>query len=135
MPIRCTSCNDENPDGYLFCGNCGKSLPSFSGSPVSASAQHALILDKQIPEYISRGFHVIARTETTTQLLKPKSLGCFWGLFWLGVSIVISIFVPVPISCFLPILILLSYLAYYLTKKDEAIYLYVDPQGNVNKRG
>jgi hypothetical protein len=147
IPVKyCSHCDDPNPENYRYCGNCGYTFPppvqgvplvsyvmppTAAPSVISAAVSNELteqdraaILDKRIPKYVSQGFYVSARTPTTAQLVKPKRLSCFWVLFWL-------LFTPITLG-----LTFILYLLYYLTKKDEMVYLTVDTQGVVHtKRG
>lgn len=75
-------------------------------------------LQKEINKYVSRGFRVVSQTDTTAQLMKPKTFGFLWALAWLllfGVGILV-------------------YLFYYWAKKDETVYLQVDEEGRVKRR-
>ncbi len=77
------------------------------------------ILQREINSYISRGFRVQSQTETTAQLLKPKRFSLLWAILWFfffGVG-------------------LLLYLLYYLSKKDETIYLEIAESGQVKRNG
>ncbi len=77
-------------------------------------------LDAEIEKYVSWGFRLISRTETTAQLVKPKTFSYGWAVFWLifgfGIGIVLYIF-------------------YYLGKKDETVYLQVNHSGRLSVNG
>ena len=75
------------------------------------------ILQREINSYIRRGFRVVSQTDTTAQLVKPKHFSLFWAI----------------ILTFLIVGIIL-YLLYYLTKRDEVVYLEVDEQGRMKRR-
>lgn len=82
--------------------------------PLSTEERSA-ILDREVSKYVKRGFRVISRTNTTAQLVKPKKFSFLWAVLWFllfGVG-------------------LLIYLFYYVSKKDETVYLEVDQQGHV----
>ena len=67
-------------------------------------------LQTQINEYARQGYIVQSQTETSAQLVKPKSFSFLWAFLWfllLGIG-------------------LLIYIIYYLSKKDQAVYLYVE---------
>lgn len=73
-------------------------------------------LQNAIAGYTVQGYRVVSQTDTTAQLVKPKSLSCLLAvvLFILGV---------VP---------LILYLIYYMASKDSQVYLTVDEFGTVN---
>lgn len=76
------------------------------------------ILQREISGYVKKGFRVVSQTDTTAQLVKPKTFSFLWALLWfllLGVG-------------------LLVYLIWYWAKRDETIYLEVDDKGRVKKR-
>ena len=80
--------------------------------------QRKSILSGEIDAYLRKGFRVLNQTDTTAQLLRPKHFSFLWALLWfllLGVG-------------------LLVYLFYYMSKKDEQIYISVDEQGAVTAR-
>jgi hypothetical protein len=75
----------------------------------------ALILEREIAKYISLGFHVVSRTDTSAQLVKPKEFsGC----------IAIVGFLFFAIGFFI-------YLLLYMAAKDQTVYIEVDPYGQV----
>ncbi len=81
--------------------------------------QRRAILEREINGYLSRGFQVQSQTETTAQLVKPKRFSLLWAVLWLfvfGVGLVL-------------------YLLYYLSKKDETIYLEVGGAGQIKRIG
>ena len=74
-------------------------------------------LQTQINEYVRKGYVVQSQTETSAQLVKPKGFSFFWAFLWfllLGIG-------------------LLIYILYYLSKKDQTVYLYVE-NGQVLRR-
>lgn len=85
--------------------------------PISIE-QRSAILQKWIAWYIDHGFRVISQTNTTAQLVKPKSLSCLWVILF-GLTI----------------LGLIIYLVVYLLSKDKQVYIEVDPAGQVIQRG
>ena len=84
--------------------------------PLTLEARTA-ILDREIARYVKRGFRLVTRTPTTAQLLKPKHFSFLWATFWL-LCLVVG---------------LLVYLFYYWSRRDQTIYLEVDPTGRIRK--
>jgi hypothetical protein len=82
-----------------------------------AIEQRRDILDKEVRKYVGQGYRVVARTDTTAQLVKPKKFSLFWFLVW-ALLIVGWIF----------------YVAWYLAKRDETVYLEVAPDGKIKRR-
>jgi len=76
--------------------------------------ERSAILERAIRDYQKRGWRLIARTEITAQLYKPKEFSCCLAI----------------ILVFLIIGIIL-YLIYYLTKKDSTVYIEVNEHGKV----
>ena len=74
------------------------------------------ILQREIAKYARKGFQVVSQTDTTAQLIKPKSFSCL-----LAVLLLLIVLLPLVI-----------YLIYYASKIDEAVYLEVDARGGVN---
>ena len=59
--------------------------------------------------YVKAGYRVTNQTAITAQLVRPKRFSCLWATLWFllfGVGLLIYIF-------------------YYMSKKDEIIYLQV----------
>jgi hypothetical protein len=76
------------------------------------------ILDKEVEKYAERGFRVVAGTDTTAQLVKPKTYSFLWAFIW-----------------FLFLIVgLLLYILWYMAKKDEQVYLTVDEKGHIHKK-
>ena len=78
-------------------------------------AERTATLDSIVARYVRRGYRVVSRTPTTAQLVKPKNFSCLWATLWLLVLVVG----------------LLVYIFYYMSKKDDTIYLEVDAYGTV----
>ncbi len=76
------------------------------------------ILQREINNYVRRGYRVVSQTDTTAQLVKPKRFSLLWALFWF-----LMLFVG-----------LLIYLLYYISKKDNTVYLEVDEYGHIKRR-
>lgn len=75
-------------------------------------------LQREIRKYLGQGYHVVSQSDTTAQLVKPKTFSLLWALIWLlcfGVGLIV-------------------YLLYYWSKKDTNVYLEVDNFGNVRKK-
>ncbi len=79
--------------------------------------QRREILQREINKYIRQDYRVISQTDTTAQLVRPKRFSCLWFLIW-AFLLIGWIF----------------YLAWYLTKRDEQIYIEVDINGRVRTR-
>jgi tetratricopeptide (TPR) repeat protein len=86
---------------------------SISTRPLTIQERSA-ILDRVIRGYQKSGYRLLSRTETTAQLYRPKQFSCCIA--------VIMVFLVIGI---------ILYLLYYLTKKDETVYLEVDQYGRV----
>jgi len=71
------------------------------------------LLNKEIVEWVNKGFYIVNQTDTTAQLQKDKDFSCL--LFIL-----------------LTALILLPGILYLLMRKDKHAYVNVDEYGNVN---
>lgn len=75
------------------------------------------ILQQVISSYVSRGYRVTFQTDSTAQLVKPRTLSCLWvvlfGLTLIGLVI---------------------YVIVYLMTKDEQVYIEVNSQGKVHTR-
>lgn len=67
-----------------------------------------IALEDRIQYYVRRGYRVVNRTETTAQLLRPKTFSFVWASFWFIFGLGFGIF---------------FYLFYYLAKQDSTLYL------------
>ena len=74
-------------------------------------------LQDHINWYVNRGYMVQSQTETSAQLVKPKRFSLIWALIW----------------TLLILVGLLIYIFYYISKKDQTVYLYVE-DGKVKSR-
>ena len=91
------------------------------GSSILPIERRKAILDTETTKYVSRGFRVIARSDTTAQLLKPKQFNLLFAL----ISVVLFVLVA-------PVFIFILYVLYYvLVQKDETVYLQVDESGSI----
>jgi hypothetical protein len=71
------------------------------------------ILQRMIQHYVRQGYHVVNQTDTTAQMLKPKTFSLFWALMWflmLGLGLIV-------------------YLLWYWAKRDQVVYLSVNEYG------
>lgn len=86
---------------------------------IASSATRRAALQNSIAGYLGQGYRVVSQTDTTAQLVKPKSFSCLLAvvLFLLGV---------VP---------LIIYLLFYLASKDQQVYITVDEFGVVSGMG
>ena len=90
-------------------------LQATSSLKLLTVQQRTAILNKAIQGYQKSGYRLVSRTETTAQLYKPKEFSCCIAI--------IMIFLVIG---------LLLYLIYYLTKKDDTVYLEVDEYGRLH---
>ena len=80
--------------------------------------QRRAVLQREIARYVGDGFHVVSQTDTTAQLVKPKSFSCLLAVLGL----------------LLFVLGLVIYLIYFASRKDKTVYLEVDANGKVTRR-
>jgi len=72
-------------------------------------------LQQHINWYVGQGYRIIAQTETSAQLIKPKQFSLIWALLWFllfGIGLIV-------------------YIIYYAAKKDKAVYLTITAEGKV----
>ncbi len=72
-------------------------------------------LDGEIARYVEAGYRITERTPTSAQLVRPKTFSFVWAFLWflaLGVGVLVYVF-------------------YYLSKRDESVYLTTDERGEV----
>lgn len=82
-----------------------------------------MALDVEIARYAAEGFRIVSRTGTSAQLVKPKQFNFWLALFFLiGLGWVFGI----------GVILLIIYVLYYIAKREEQVYLAVDPGGNVS---
>lgn len=92
-------------------------MKSFGNSTkIKSTEERRNILNQSISVYLRKGFRVSSQTDTTAQLVKPKHFSLLLALLFL----ILWIF---------PLII---YIFYYISKKDELIYIVVDNTGEVN---
>ena len=64
-------------------------------------------LQEHIDWYVNQGYRVVSQTDTSAQLVRPKTFSFVWAFLWflcLGFGLIV-------------------YLLYYAAKKDKAVYL------------
>jgi len=81
--------------------------------------QRQNILQGEINAYLGQGYRVISQTDTTAQLIRPKQFSCLLASFFLIFTLG---------------LILILYLFYYLSQKDQALYIEVGVDGKITRR-
>jgi len=74
-------------------------------------------LQEHITWYVKQKYRVVSQTDTSAQLVKPKSFSFVWAFLWFCLAV----------------FGLIVYLIYYAAKKDQQVYLYVE-NGLVQKR-
>lgn len=84
--------------------------------PSLSIEQRREILQREITaRYLRRGFRVMSQTDTTAQLVRPKTFSFIWACAWFllcGVGVLVYVF-------------------HYANKQDTGIYLTVDEQGRL----
>ena len=84
-----------------------------------APEQRQAILAAEIRRFAGQGFRVVSQTETSAQLVRPKTFNLILALLGL-LFLVVGLFV---------------YLLYYASKRDELLYLAVAEDGTVTRSG
>lgn len=79
--------------------------------------QRREILNRQVAAYSRVGYRVVSQTDTSAQLVKPKSFSCLWASLW---------FLFFGIG-------LLFYLFYYWGKSETTLYIAIDEYGRLRK--
>ena len=117
--VLCADCGYENSPHRTTCKKCHVNLEeaqykasqaTLTGERLSIE-ERSEILGREINRYVRQGYRVVSRTDTTAQLVKPKEFSLFWAIIGF----------------------LFLYLLYYLSKKDETLYLEVLPNGQIAK--
>jgi len=121
----CFNCGKELiPASARYCPYCGAvqeqapSEPEVSPAEVPL-AQRTAALNEAIAYFTAQGFRVVAKSESSAQLMRPKQFSwaaAILSLLLLGIGFLI-------------------YLVYYLGQKDETIFLEVTSDGTVLKDG
>src|SRR4051812_24017998 len=121
--VICPECGHSNSPNRVTCKQCRANLAETvlraealaaakPGDEVVEAARTAA-LDAEVPRYIRQGYRVTVRTATTAQLVKPKQFS-------------ILMFLLLSLLFLLPGLL---YLLFYLSQKDQTVYLQVDKGG------
>ncbi len=90
--LSCPNCGHSSSLYRFTCKECGHNLKDSFTQPATrtqeptteaeekelSTLERSAILDKEVAYYIRRGFRVISRTDTTAQLVKPKSFSILW---------------------------------------------------------
>ncbi len=82
-------------------------------------AERTAILQREIARWTRRGFIVESQTDTTAQMRRPKKFSFLTALLGL-LFLVVGLFI---------------YLFWYMSKRDQVIFITVDEQGNVDVEG
>jgi len=80
-------------------------------------AERTAILEREIVYYSRLGYRIQSQTTTTAQLIRPRTFSCLMATLWL-------IFFLVG---------LLIYLFWYLSKRDDIVFLSVDENGRLHR--
>jgi hypothetical protein len=80
-------------------------------------AARAAILDREVQNYVRRGYRVVSRTPTTAQLVKSKQFSIILAILGLIIAVVG----------------LVIYLIIYMAMRDSQVYLTVDETGRIHR--
>jgi hypothetical protein len=135
--MKCTNCGTDNAEGLRFCGNCGTplALPSIppnqptpptstveeTASKISTIEQRRAILDWAISQRIRLGYRLAARSDTTAQLVKPKSFNAVFAVICVLLIVLFGV----------GLVLLIIYFIAYLAQKEKSVYLEVDQYGRL----
>ena len=104
---------------------------SVSEQKTLTTDERCAILDKAVQRYVKQGFRVVSRTDTTAQLVKPKSFGCLWillALLTLGLALWIPLETLARGTSYLVLVVFaLANAALLLIKRTQAT-----PEGIIN---
>jgi zinc-ribbon domain len=127
----CSECGAAIDVAAKFCSGCGtqvnapaEGVTAVPVSPASASSQPATlsleerreILHAELGRYALAGYRVVAQTDTTAQLIRPKTFSCLIAAVLLAFTFGI---------------LLVPYLIWYVARRDEQVYLEIDERGRV----
>jgi cell division septal protein FtsQ len=84
--------------------------------PMDESSREA-ILDREVQNYVRRGYRVVSRTPTTAQMVKPKKFSLILALLGLLIAVVG----------------LVIYVIIYMAMGDSQVYLTVDVNGKIHR--
>lgn len=86
-----------------------KATATVAKSPAAREQAAPSTLQQEIARYVKQGYRIQFQTETTAQLVKPKSFSILGAI--LGAVILYGL--------------------YYLSKRDRIVYLEIDARGQV----
>ena len=112
--VPCPYCAEPIRRAAFVCRFCGRELKAGRQPSQLTLQQRMEILDREISGYTGRGFRLQSRSDTSAQLVKAKSFNLFWALVFLFTGIG-----------------LILYVLYYWSKKDEILFIQVDPYGRI----
>ena len=105
----------DQSDSWTYTPQPRPAAPAPQRAPLSPEARHAVLQDA-IRDRVRRGYRVLAQTDTTAQVVKPKRFSIVAFLFWSIISLGLG---------------LILYPAWYLAKRDRQHYLSVDEYGQL----
>lgn len=76
------------------------------------------ILMREITFYVRRGYRVMSQTDTSAQLVKPREFSCLIATIAL-------------LLAFFPFVV---YILYYMSQRDQVVFIEVDPYGHIVRR-
>lgn len=120
--IGCKYCAKTVARGDATCRWCGRDLLSESAiveadHPLELTERRA-VLQTRIAAYVASGYRMLAQTETTAQLVRPKE-------FSFLLAAVSFLFCGVGV---------LFYLFYYASQRDQTVYIEVTETGGLIER-
>jgi hypothetical protein len=82
-----------------------------------STQQRTEILDREVRNYVKKGYRVVSRSDTTAQLVRPKK-------FSLLIALICFVLAVVPF---------VLYLLWYMASRDKTVYLEVDTNGKIRR--
>lgn len=146
--ITCKNCGTPNPATSKFCEKCGNPLfapptPTPSMPPAIPKAPSDEDMAKKIRQavhgYIKDHYRLSSISDKTAQLIRPKKIEMWFSvLFLVGLPLVGGFIATSPSSFLIGIVVIglgqllfLLQLAYYLARRDDSVYLFIDSDGAV----
>jgi RNA polymerase subunit RPABC4/transcription elongation factor Spt4 len=112
--IACPDCHAEVSDRAPACPRCGCPFTPTTVSPVTTGeAERRQAFEARIAGLVDQGFRIVSRTDTTAQLVRPKTFSFVWATLWFLV-------------CGVGVLV---YLFWYAAKSDDVVYVSLDDTG------